>query len=153
MECVLHRNGKSYKQCCSMVKILPGTQAVGNSFSGQSFSMVRGVFIKHVASPPIALSSPNTLNGNSWCICIRAPIYGADSSQILAHTTQEKTRIFRFFGSTNSAVHVNKIDWEHDTAIFGIIAVNINRPTFMSGDTVKYKEIKIWIFFGSLYCH
>lgn len=69
-------------------------------------------------------------------------MYGAVSNHILAHTMQEKAKIFRFSGSTNSDVHVNKIDWEHDTAIFGMIAVNMNRPTFISGDTVMYEQIK-----------
>lgn len=78
-------------------------------------------------------------------------MYGAVSNQILAQTTQEKTKIFLCFGLTNSAVHENKIDWEQDTAIFGMIAVSINRPTCTSADTVwhaySYKWVKFIGFF------
>lgn len=146
MEWPVNSNGKGYNQCFSTVNILPEAQSFGNSFQGNSifFSMVCGVDIKHVETPPIALSIPNTLNGSNWFIVVRAPMYGAVSSHILAHTMQEKTRIFRFSGSTSSAVHVNKIDWEHDTAIFGMIAVNINRPTVISGDTVMNESMKTW---------
>lgn len=136
---------KCFQEFYNIVNTFPGAQAVGNTFSRHCFSIVRGVVIKHVAPPPITLSIPNTLNDSSWCISIRAPMYGAVSNQILAHMMQETTKIFRFSGLTNSVVHENNIDWEHDTAIFGMIAVSINRPTLTSGDTVRYTaQMKIW---------
>lgn len=66
-------------------------------------------------------------------------MYGAVSNQILAQTIQENIKIFRFSGPTSSAVHVNNIDCEHDTAILGMIAVNISRAVFVSAGTVRYK--------------
>lgn len=113
---------------------------------GHFFVNVLGVDIIQVDTPPIALRIPNTLNGNSWWISNKAPIYGAVSNQILAHTMHEKTKIFRFSGGTNSVVHVNKIDWDVDTATFGMIAVNIKRPTLVSGETVIIKNEKLLIY-------
>lgn len=76
----------------------------------------------HEQIPPHNSMKPNAANGNRLCRNVNAPMNGAVSNQIRAHTTHENMQIFCFVVGTNSAVHVNKTAWEQVVAIIEIIA-------------------------------
>lgn len=97
-----------------------------------------------VAMPPNALSTPNTDNGIIWWNPTKAPIKGADSSHTRAHITHDSMQIFRFSGGTSSAVLVNNIDCDVDTATFATNAVNIKYIDVSSSETK-------WMYRSAIY--
>lgn len=78
-----------------------------------------------VATPPIRLIVPNAANGKVWPNPTRAPMKGAESRQIRAHTMQENKKMGRFSGATTSPEQVNSMDCDVETATLAKAAVSI----------------------------
>lgn len=74
-----------------------------------------------------------------------APIKGADSSHSRAHMTHDNIQIFRFSGGTSSAVLVNSIDCDVETATFAINAVNIKYIDVSPSETANGLMDKLYI--------
>lgn len=71
---------------------------------------------------------------------VNAPINGAVSNQIRAHTTQENMQIFCFVCGNSSTVHVNK------TACEQVVAMTDNIANVMPSEMYAVSETVIIIF-------
>ncbi|CAD7093445.1 unnamed protein product [Hermetia illucens] len=91
--------------------------------------IVRGLLIKAVKTPPTILNEANAVWGTSCPKITVAPINGAVSSHILAHTIVENAQICFFSALTNSVVHVVKSASVEDMADLDIIADSIKSAT------------------------
>lgn len=67
---------------------------------------------------------------------VNAPINGAVSNQIRAHTIQENMQIFCFVSGNSSAVHVNKTACEQVVAMTDSIANIIPNEMYAVSETV-----------------
>lgn len=92
--------------------------------------------------PPANPNHANAHNGNKLCKNVIAPINGAVSSQMRAHTMHEKMQIFCFDDEINSFVHVTNTVCEQVVDIFDNIARVIPMTTYTISSTAKI-ETKI----------
>lgn len=69
---------------------------------------------------------------------VNAPINGAVSNQIRAHTTQENMQIFCFVSGNSSTVHVNKTACEQVVAMTDNIANVMPSEMYAVSETVVF---------------
>lgn len=94
-----------------------------------------------VSKPPTTDNVANIVSGINGPYDFVVLIYGAHRNQALAHTLAENCKVFWRSGSTNSDVHVVKIDNDDDVAILMAMHGNISKATIWAKNTAYKRKI------------